>query len=170
MRLVLLPRFQASRMKSTPPSWGFKVLLFDSTASRPDVSKTSFHFGESAVADEGCGYADEGEEALGLAFVAAVQAPASGEPGHGPFDDPAVAPNTRRRLGDLASDAVPDPSLAEPSPQVIVVVALARGAWPAVDTAYPSIDTGPNPAQTPVRKSPSESGLRVDVRFIVGLG
>ncbi|MFH8574364.1 hypothetical protein, partial [Streptomyces sp. NPDC017993] len=26
--------------------------------------------GESAVADEGCGYADEGEEVLGFAFVA----------------------------------------------------------------------------------------------------
>lgn len=30
------------------------------------------HADESAVTDEGYGYADEGEEVLGLAFVAAV--------------------------------------------------------------------------------------------------
>jgi hypothetical protein len=35
---------------------------------------------KAAVADEGCGYADEGEEVLGLALVAAVQASASSEP------------------------------------------------------------------------------------------
>ncbi|GAA1553680.1 hypothetical protein GCM10009731_04920 [Streptomyces globosus] len=37
-------------------------------------------FGESAVADEGCGDADEGEEVLGLAFVAAVEASVAGQP------------------------------------------------------------------------------------------
>jgi hypothetical protein len=42
------------------------------------------------VADEGCGDADEGEEVLGLAFVAAVQAAASGQPGHGSFGYPAA--------------------------------------------------------------------------------
>lgn len=35
--------------------------------------------GKAAVADEGCCYADEGEEVLGLAFVAAVQAAAAGD-------------------------------------------------------------------------------------------
>lgn len=54
MFLVSLPRFQALKMesiKSTSPSWGLKVLLFDLTVSRPDVSKTSFHLGESVVVD-----------------------------------------------------------------------------------------------------------------------
>ena len=37
-------------------------------------------FGESPVADEGCGYADEGEEVLGFALVSAVQASAAGQP------------------------------------------------------------------------------------------
>ncbi|GAA5615390.1 hypothetical protein Spla01_06602 [Streptomyces platensis] len=60
MFLVSLPRFQALRMESiesTSPSWGFKVLLFDSTGSRLDVSKTSFDLGESVVVDAGYGYA-----------------------------------------------------------------------------------------------------------------
>lgn len=42
------------------------------------------------MADECGGYADEGEEVFGLALVAAVEASAVGEPGHGPFDHPAV--------------------------------------------------------------------------------
>src|SRR5687768_14117076 len=42
-------------------------------------------FGESAVADEGAGDGGEGEEVFGLAFVAAVQAAAAGQPGHGAF-------------------------------------------------------------------------------------
>lgn len=37
---------------------------------------------KAAVADEGCGDADEGGEVFGLALVAAVQASAAGQPGH----------------------------------------------------------------------------------------
>ncbi len=46
---------------------------------------------ESALADQGCGDADEGEEVFGLAFVAAAESAAADQPGHRPFDDPAVA-------------------------------------------------------------------------------
>ncbi len=46
--------------------------------------------GESAVADEGCGYADEGKEVLGLAFVASVQPVAARQSGHGSFHHPSV--------------------------------------------------------------------------------
>lgn len=46
---------------------------------------------ESAVADKGCGYADEGEEMFRLAFVTVVESTAAGEPGHGPFNNPSVA-------------------------------------------------------------------------------
>lgn len=46
--------------------------------------------GETAVADEGRGYADEGEEVLGFAFVAAVEASAAGQSGDGSFNDPTV--------------------------------------------------------------------------------
>jgi hypothetical protein len=43
------------------------------------------------VGDECCGDADEGEEVFGLAFVAVVQATASGKPGDRPLDYAAVA-------------------------------------------------------------------------------
>ena len=68
------------------------------------------HTDKSAVADEGCGYAGEGEEVFCLAFVAAVESAAAGEPGHGPFDGPAVPPEPLRGLDALAGDAVPDAS------------------------------------------------------------
>ncbi|GEK01558.1 hypothetical protein TNCT1_38340 [Streptomyces sp. 1-11] len=45
-------------------------------------------FGEPVVADEGAGEAREGEEVLGFALVATVEATASGEPCHGAFDGP----------------------------------------------------------------------------------
>lgn len=67
-------------------------------------------FGESAVADQGAGDAGEGEEVVGLAFVAAVQTSASGEPGHGAFDGPAVTAESLRGFDALAGDAVPDAS------------------------------------------------------------
>lgn len=46
---------------------------------------------ESAVTDEGCGYAGEGKEMFCLAFVAAVESAAAGEPGNGPLNNPSVA-------------------------------------------------------------------------------
>lgn len=63
---------------------------------------------ESAVADEGAGDAGEGEEVVGLAFVASVEAAAAGEPGHGAFHGPAVAAQPLRGLDSLAGDAVGD--------------------------------------------------------------
>lgn len=78
------------------------------------------------MGDEGCGYADEGPEALGLAFAAAEQAAASRRPGHRPFDDPAVAAEPCGRLDALAGDTATDATLAKPFPQVVVVVAVAR--------------------------------------------
>lgn len=99
------------------------------------------------MADEGCGYSDEGEEVLGLAFVATVQAAAAGQPGNRPFDHPAVAAQPLGGLDSLACDAVTDASLAEPSTQVVVVVSLvamelgrssaARSA-PGADGRYPT--------------------------------
>lgn len=68
-------------------------------------------FGESAVADEGAGDASEGEEVFGFAFVAAVEAAAAGEPGHGPFYGPAVAAQPLRGLDSSAGDAVLDAAL-----------------------------------------------------------
>jgi hypothetical protein len=49
------------------------------------------HTDESAVTDEGCGYAGEGKEMFCLAFIAAVESAAAGEPGNGPFNNPSVA-------------------------------------------------------------------------------
>lgn len=86
------------------------------------------------MADEGCGYADEGEEVLGLASVAAVQTSAAGQPGHGPFDDPAMTAEPLGRLDAFAGDAVANTLHAKPSAQVVVVVALCqRGASLAAD-------------------------------------
>jgi hypothetical protein len=46
--------------------------------------------GESPVADEGCGYADEGNGVFRLAFVAAEEPTAACQPGHGSLDHPAM--------------------------------------------------------------------------------
>lgn len=75
------------------------------------------HTDESAVADEGHGYAGEGKEVFSLAFVAAVESAAAGEPGHGSLDDPSVAPEPLRGLDPLAGDAVLDATPSSPSPQ-----------------------------------------------------
>lgn len=64
---------------------------------------------------------------LSLAFVAAVQAAASGQPGDRPFDDPAVTAQSGGGLDALAGDPVADASPSEPSTQVVVVVPLS--AW-----------------------------------------
>ena len=66
----------------------------------------------------------EGQEVVGFAFVAAVQASASGEPGHGAFDGPTVAAEPLRSLDASAGDAVPDASAGQPSSEVAVVIAL----------------------------------------------
>lgn len=76
------------------------------------------------MADEGCGYAGEGEEVFCLAFVAAVEPTAAGEPGHGPLNNPSVAAEPLRGLDPFAGYAVADAPLAEPSAQVVIVVAL----------------------------------------------
>jgi hypothetical protein len=74
--------------------------------------------GESAVADEGRGDADEGQEVLGLSLVTAVKSSASGQPGDRSLDDPAVAAEPRGGLDALAGDTVADATLAKPFPQV----------------------------------------------------
>lgn len=91
---------------------------------------------QSAVADEGCGYAYEGEEVFGLAFVAAVQTSATGKPGHRSFDDPAVAAQPGGGLDALAGDAVTDSALTEPSAQVVVVVPLVGVELGRAPTAW----------------------------------
>ncbi|KOX11501.1 hypothetical protein ADL04_00980 [Streptomyces sp. NRRL B-3648] len=69
-------------------------------------------FGESAVADEGSCQRGEGQEVVGLALVAAVQAPAAGEPGDGAFDDPAVSAQVCGVLDAASGDARDDAARA----------------------------------------------------------
>lgn len=76
------------------------------------------------MAYEGRGDGGEGEEVFRLPLVAAVEASASGEPGHGPFHDPAVPAQSLRGLDALAGEAVPDAMGRQPAPQVLVVVPL----------------------------------------------
>lgn len=68
------------------------------------------------MADQGCDYADEGEEVFGLALVAAVETTAAGEPGHGSLDDPAVSAEPFCGLDALACDAVADAALVRVQP------------------------------------------------------
>jgi hypothetical protein len=75
--------------------------------------------GESAVADEGCGYADEGQEVLGLSLVTAVQPSTPAQPGDRSLDDPTVSAEPRGRLDAFAGDAVADATLTKPFPQVV---------------------------------------------------
>lgn len=72
------------------------------------------------MADESGGYADEGKEVLGLAFIAAVQATASANPGNRTFNDPSMTAEALRGLDALAGDAVGYAAAAEPSSQVLV--------------------------------------------------
>ena len=56
-----------------------------------DTVLETISIGETAVADEGAGDAGEGQEVVGFALVAAVEAAASSEPCHRAFHGPAVA-------------------------------------------------------------------------------
>lgn len=58
------------------------------------------------MADEGGGYAGEGKEVVGPAFMTAMEASVAGRPGHGP-DHPLVSAEPLRGLDALASDVVP---------------------------------------------------------------
>lgn len=59
------------------------------------------------MADERGGDVGEGEELLGLAFLAAVQASTAGQPRHGTFDDPAVQAKPLRGLDTNAAAVGP---------------------------------------------------------------
>lgn len=76
------------------------------------------------VSDQKRRHADECEKMIRLLFVAAVQAPASCQPGHGSLDHPAVSTEPSGRLDALARNAVADTSFPKPFPQVVVVVAF----------------------------------------------
>lgn len=67
------------------------------------------------MGDEGGGRRYEAEEMLGLAFVAAMQASAAGQPGHGSLDYPAVSAQSFEGLDTFAGDALADAALSEPS-------------------------------------------------------
>ncbi len=96
---------------------------------------------ESAAADQGGRDTGEGQEMLGLALVAAVQAAAPRQPRHRSLHGPPVAAQLLGGLDVSAGEARGDVSRAEPFPQVVVVVALVSmelggpsSAWPAPGT------------------------------------
>lgn len=76
------------------------------------------------MADEGRGDTREGEEVIGLALVSPVQATAAGQPGHRAFQDPAMAAQALGGLDAAAGNPWHDASLAQPLPQMVLVVAL----------------------------------------------
>jgi hypothetical protein len=67
----------------------------------------------------------EGQEAAGLALVAPVRAPASGEPGHGALDGPAVPAQPLPGVGALAGDTQCEAAGMRPSPRVVT----RTGRW-----------------------------------------
>jgi hypothetical protein len=93
--------------------------------------------GQSAVTYEGRGDGCEGKEVFRLALVAAVQAAAAGQPGHGPLHHSAVPAQPPGGLDALAGKAVPDAAGGGPSPQVAVVVSLVtvQLGWPSASRA-----------------------------------
>jgi hypothetical protein len=108
--------------------------------------------GQSTAADEGCGYADEGEEVFGLAFIAAVETAAAGQPGRRSLDHPPMPAQPLRGLDILTGDTVADTALAEPSAQVVVVVALVRVQFRRPPT--------PRPAAGPDGRDTARKGLQ----------
>lgn len=70
---------------------------------------------EPAIADHGYGDANEGEEMLGLALVATVQAAAAIQPGLGAFDDPATLTQAMGTFHAAASDARHNLSAPQPA-------------------------------------------------------
>jgi hypothetical protein len=59
---------------------------------------------ESFVATEGCGEAEKHQVVAGVAFVAVIEPAVSGQPGHGPLDDPPSASQSFAGLDALAGD------------------------------------------------------------------
>jgi hypothetical protein len=47
---------------------------------------------ESLVAAQGGGESEKGQVVAGIAFVARAESAVAGQPGDGPFDDPAASP------------------------------------------------------------------------------
>jgi hypothetical protein len=78
------------------------------------------------VAGEGGGEGEEAEEVAGFAFPSRGQAAVVAEPGETALDDPPVTAQSLRGLDTLSGDLGGDAALAEPSAQVVVVVALVR--------------------------------------------
>lgn len=60
--------------------------------------------GDSAVADEGYGDADEPKEVVCQTLVTAMQTAEAIQPSHGPFDHPAVPAESLRGLDTFARD------------------------------------------------------------------
>ena len=80
--------------------------------------------GESFVATEGCGEAEKCQVVAGVAFVAVIEPAVSGQPGHGPFDDPPSASQSFAGLDALAGDTNANALAPQPFSQVGDVVGL----------------------------------------------
>jgi hypothetical protein len=81
-----------------------------------------------SIADQHAGDADEGEEVLGLALVAAMESAAAGEPRQGAFNHPVVPTRPVGGIDAAASDARHDLPPPQPGAQVLEVVAVVYPA------------------------------------------
>lgn len=98
-----------NRTKAATVGSGSWLKASDMTALRRVLEVVSF--GESAVASDGAGDGREGQEVFRLALVAAMEPPASREPGHGALYLLTVTAQSLRGLDALACDALGDAPL-----------------------------------------------------------
>lgn len=96
---------------------------------------------ESAEADQGGRDTGEGQEMLGLALVAAVQATAPKQPRHRWLHGPPVAAQLLGGLDGSAGEVRGDVARAKPSPQVVVVVAFVSMELGGPPSARPAPGT-----------------------------
>lgn len=76
------------------------------------------------MAKQGGRDSGETQELLGLAFVAAVEPPASGRPGHSPLHHPSMPAESRGGLDSSPGDPWGDAAAAKPPPKAVVVASL----------------------------------------------
>jgi hypothetical protein len=114
---------------------------------------------ESAEADQGGRDTGEGQEMLGLALVAAVQATAPEQPRHHSLHGPPVAAQLLGGLDGSAGEARGDVARAKPSPQAVVAVALVSMELGGPPSAGPA--PGTNGGYAPYQGFESLAVVRV---------
>ncbi|MFJ3644254.1 hypothetical protein ACIPRD_31550 [Streptomyces sp. NPDC090108] len=121
------------------------------------ISRLQGTGGTAAVAAQGAGDTSDGQQALGLALVAAMQAAAPAQSGHGPFDHAPMPAQAAGRFNATAGDAGHDLPSPQPAPLVVEDIALVRGQLGRATTAWATVGAD---RQDTVVDDPLGRGLR----------